>query len=332
MCQAAGSPILVSCGYPCGRGRSECSLDRSWAGGFACRRICRPWSSLEAGSGLKTYSLTRIGDIDIHGLADGDVNLPREYYASVDWEVHGSILSANGTIDRPIGCFLLATKRAWILVDVGVGPRRLSWAWGGNLPAALKSVGVENNSIDRVVCTHAHIDHIGWLVGGQKHPFGDARIALGATEFEALMRHGRVESQAAMTRLQEQGILDLLVDGEELAPGITVRATPGHTPGHLSVVVSSGSQRAFILGDVVVCPEEIGASWTNTSDDDPVAAVRTRDTMWRELGQTGDLAVGSHFPGLAFGRVKQAGTERSFVQARIGPDGKERRTHETVDS
>jgi glyoxylase-like metal-dependent hydrolase (beta-lactamase superfamily II) len=262
---------------------------------------------------LRTWSFTRLGDIDIYGLADGQVTLPMDYYAGVDWVEHRSMLSVEGTIDRPIGCFLVITNGTKTLIDAGVGPRVLSWAQGGELPGALKAAGIAAESIDRVVCTHAHVDHIGWLMGDRAYPFGEARVALGGIEFDLLIERGSAEARAAMTHLKNRNRLDLLEDGECIAPGLTVRATPGHTRGHLSVIASSTSQRAFILGDVVVCPEEIGVSWINTSDDDPLIAARTRETLWHELEGTDDLAVGAHFPGLTFGVVESKASSRSFV-------------------
>src|SRR6266542_6475918 len=163
-------------------------------------------------------SFIRIGDIEIHGFADGQVMLPMDYYSGVDWADHESLLSARGTIDRPIGCFLVVTLGTKTLIDAGVGPRLLPWARGGDLPAAMKEAGIAAESVDRVVCTHAHIDHIGWLVGDQPHPFGEARVALGGVEFELLMERGSAEARAAMTNLVNRNRLDLLDDGESIAP------------------------------------------------------------------------------------------------------------------
>jgi glyoxylase-like metal-dependent hydrolase (beta-lactamase superfamily II) len=85
---------------------------------------------------------------------------------------------------------------------------------------------------------------------------------------------------------------------------VRIRATHGHTPGHISVVVSGPERRAFVLGDVVVCPEEIGQTWTNTSDAEPLVAAATRATLWEELEATDDVLVGAHFPALRFGVIR----------------------------
>jgi glyoxylase-like metal-dependent hydrolase (beta-lactamase superfamily II) len=108
----------------------------------------------------------------------------------------------------------------------------------------------------------------------------------------------------------------LPIDGDrvELAPGVTALASPGHTPGHLSIVVSSGTERAILLGDAVTCPQQLEEpDWENMTDVDPGLAHRTREQLWRDLAGRPDVAVAAHFPGLAFGRVLRTQRAYQFV-------------------
>jgi glyoxylase-like metal-dependent hydrolase (beta-lactamase superfamily II) len=95
-----------------------------------------------------------------------------------------------------------------------------------------------------------------------------------------------------------------MADLETPVPGITAVATPGHTPGHLSFVVSSGTARAVILGDMIHCPVEIGQSELDfVFDVDPKLNRETKARIERELAQPDTVTVGPHFPNLVFGRV-----------------------------
>jgi glyoxylase-like metal-dependent hydrolase (beta-lactamase superfamily II) len=89
-----------------------------------------------------------------------------------------------------------------------------------------------------------------------------------------------------------------------IAPGITALPAPGHTPGHLCVVMSSGAHRALLLGDAVTCPIRLDEpTWHSMGDVDPALADRTRERLRRELQNDHTLGAGAHFPELRFGRV-----------------------------
>lgn len=87
--------------------------------------------------------------------------------------------------------------------------------------------------------------------------------------------------------------------------------TPGHTPGHLSVVVSSQGKRAILLGDAIVCPVQLDEpSWQSIGDVNPRLAARVRARLFRELEDPNTLGAGAHFPELRFGSVLIAGARR----------------------
>ena len=104
--------------------------------------------------------------------------------------------------------------------------------------------------------------------------------------------------------------LEPFADDGPVAPGITVRHAPGHTPGSAVVVVADGDERALLLGDVVHCPVELMEDeWEAVVDVDPALARRTRETLAKELEGSGVPVAAAHFPGLRFGRLL-AGTGR----------------------
>jgi glyoxylase-like metal-dependent hydrolase (beta-lactamase superfamily II) len=90
--------------------------------------------------------------------------------------------------------------------------------------------------------------------------------------------------------------------------------TPGHTPGHLSVVVSSGGRRALLLGDAIVCPAQLDEpTWRSIGDVDPELAQQVRERLFRELEDGTTLGAGAHFPELQFGRVIAGQGRRWFT-------------------
>ena len=261
----------------------------------------------------------RIGDIDLLPLNDGACALPQDFYTGVDFATHPELLGADGLIHMPIGCFLLRHRDSTVLVDAGIGNLRVAWARGGELPEALRAAGVEPEDIEVVVCSHLHLDHIGWLVADDEPFFANATVRYGAADWGPFVTdkdeadRGRriMEVLAAAERLEP-----MEGDMVAVAPGLTARHTPGHTLGHYGLIVSSGDERAVLLGDAVECPLQLEEpDLAVLSDVDPALAARTREAMWRELEGTSARMIGSHFPGLEFGRVLGGQGKRYFATA-----------------
>ena len=257
-----------------------------------------------------------IGDLELIPLNDGLCKLPQEFYVGLDFASHQELLAEDGRVHIPIGCFLLRTARTTVLLDAGLGDVNVGWARGGELPAALRAAGSSPEDVDVVVCSHLHIDHIGWLANEGRPFFENATVRYGSADWATFVDNatGEVRTKEIMGALDAAGRLEPL-DGDEVAivPGLTARHTPGHTPGHYGLIVSSGSERAVILGDAVECPLQLEEpDFHAMSDVDPELAARTREALWRELEGTEALVTAAHFPGLQFGRVLRGEGRRYF--------------------
>lgn len=259
----------------------------------------------------------RVGDIDVVSLVDGTCALPQTFYVGLDFAAHPELVAPDGKVHIPIGCYLLRTAGRLVLLDAGMGPRDVGWARGGDLPARLRAAGVEPGDVDTVVCTHLHADHVGWLVHEGRPFFPNATVRFG----EGDRRHfvdagaGDPETREAVLKLEAAGRVEL-IEGDDvlLARGLTARHTPGHTPGHYGLVISSGTDRAVLLGDAVECPLQVEeADFFVLSDVDPDLARRTREAVWRELEGSDALVGAAHFPGLQFGRILTGEGRRYFA-------------------
>lgn len=258
-----------------------------------------------------------IGDIELIPLSDGTAWLPPEFYVGLDFSTHGDLLASDGRVHIPIGCYLIRTSRRTVLLDAGMGPVEVSWGRGGHLPDALRSVGVEPADIDTVVCTHLHRDHVGWLVQDGEPFFPKATVLFGAGDWDRFVTSGTAEDgvRDAFELLDERGRLESMEgDMISIAPGVTARATPGHTEGHYGMVVASGEQRAYVLGDAVECPLQVEEpDFYAMSDVDPDLANRTRERLWKELEGSQTLVGAAHFPDLQFGRILPGAGKRYFT-------------------
>lgn len=270
------------------------------------------------GAGRLTGTTLRIGDIELVALSDGECFLPPQFYAGVDVAAHG-LVADDGRVHIPIGCYLVRTGDRLLLLDAGLGPVTTSWGAGGALPDQLRAVGVDPADIDTVLCTHLHADHAGWLVADEEPFFANATVRFGAGDWEQFVTGADPEDRIrmALERLAERDRL-APIDGDltPVAPGVTARHTPGHTLGHLCLVLASGDERALLLGDAVECPLQLEEPDLSVmSDIDPALAARTRETLWKELEGTSALVGAAHFPDLQLGRVLAGQGKRWFTPA-----------------
>lgn len=258
----------------------------------------------------------KIGDLELISLSDGEARMPPQYFPNADWSVHQNLLNEDGLLILPLGCFVVRSADRIVLVDAGLGPVESPLMSGGQLPARLDAAGISPSDIDLVLLTHLHLDHIGWVVRDGRSFFEKATVRFGSDDWDhfvaACPDHGDFTRQT-MEFLKSEGKIELIHGDGAIAPGIDVVHAPGHTPGHLCAVVSSGIERALLLGDAVTCPIQVEETeWQAISDVDPGLAKRTRENLWRELEASGAISVGAHFPGLKFGRVLTTQGKRYF--------------------
>lgn len=265
----------------------------------------------------------KVGDIEVLVLSDGAARAPATMYfpgtTPEQWAEHERWLDHKGNVEFPFSCFLVRTGRRRVLIDTGLGQTPLVIFRGGALLGELAAAGVKPEEIDTVFVTHLHIDHCGTTVlqaedGSARPTFRNAAYRWTAAEHDCWTRPDGALSNPAVSPEARAYIQSMFAalgdryqpaeDGEAIAPGVNVIATPGHTPGHAAIILSSGGARAFILGDAISCPVQLTETeWSGMGDADPKLARRTQEAVVREIESGGALMTAAHFPGLTFGRV-----------------------------
>jgi glyoxylase-like metal-dependent hydrolase (beta-lactamase superfamily II) len=218
-------------------------------------------------------------------------------------------LEEDGSPAGSVQALVIESLGKRILVDPCIGndktlPVR---AWSnrcGPFLEDLQRAGFTRHSIDTVVCTHLHADHVGWntmLVEDHWEPsFPNARYLLGGVEWEhwSTTREGWTGTiiEQSVQPVLDAGLADLIEVGFHITDNVWLEGTPGHTPGHMSVRISSGGQGAVITGDLMHHPSQIARpDWASVADTDPGAAGRTRLDFIERYADSNTLVFGTHF-------------------------------------
>ena len=265
------------------------------------------------------YAL-RVGEIDALVVSDGTMSIPASVLA-----VNAAPADLGAWLDGmflpprfgwPLNVGVVRSGGRTVLIDAGLGVEFPEFAGAGQLTRRLEAAGLGLESLTDVVLTHMHMDHIGGLLGLRDRLRPDLRIHVSATEAEfwagkadlsrATMPPGVPESLRSVAKrfLDEyHGRLQPFEKEHEVAPGMLVSRTGGHTPGHSVVRLESGGDRLMFGGDSVFPPGFDCPHWHNGFDQEPEETVRVRVGLLRELSATGQPLVPTHVPFPAAGRV-----------------------------
>ena len=218
-----------------------------------------------------------------------------------------------------IGCYVVRSQGKTILVDTGYGPGPFDYLGGlrGQLMEDLAARQVDPEEVDTVFHTHLHIDHVGWNTlqrDGKAVPtFPKARYLAHQADLEYFRKPEVQAAQSApfmescVESLVELGIFDTVVTDTNLTDEVRAVHTPGHTPGHMSLWVTSQGQRAFIEGDVLIHPAQVTEQeWDSRFDADWPVSNRTRSRLLDQLETEGTTVIACHFPLPGFGKVVRA--------------------------
>ena len=261
------------------------------------------------------YAL-RVGEIDVLVVSDGVLPLPGAMLGhNADPSVRAAWLNdmflPPDKFDWALNAVVVRSGGQTILIDAGIGmDPGLNLPRAGQLIHRLEAAGIDLASVTDVVLTHMHMDHIGGLlVDGVKDRLRpDLRIHVAAAEVKfwespdfsrVSMPPGfpdALRSAAKRFVAEYHSQLRTFDEEYEVAPGVVVHRTGGHTPGHSVVRLASGGDRLTFAGDAVFTVGFDHPDWYNGFEHDPEEAARVRVRLLRELAATGEPLVATHLP------------------------------------
>jgi len=209
-------------------------------------------------------------------------------------------------------CFVMRTPDRQIMLDTCIGgDRQREFDIFTNMQTSfledLKAAGFDREKIDTVLCTHLHFDHVGWnthLVDGQWVPtFPNARYLFGKKEYAHWMHlletngyHDLNHMHDAVQPVVDAGLVDLIDPEHKVCPEITLRPTPGHSPGHVSICIESKGEKAVVTGDLMHCPIQLEEPQRIVRFDmDQAGGAASREAFVKDMANEDVLIIGTHF-------------------------------------
>jgi glyoxylase-like metal-dependent hydrolase (beta-lactamase superfamily II) len=280
------------------------------------------------------YAL-KVGDIDVMVISDGVISLPAETTATnADPAVRAAWLKdmylPPETLDWALNAVVVRKGDRTILIDAGLGADpTVNLPRAGLLGRRLEAAGIDLASVTDVVLTHMHFDHIGGLLndGVKDRLRPDLRIHVSAAEVKfwtapdfshTAMPAGYPDAiKAAAKRFANEyhNRLRPFETEHEVVPGVLVRRTGGHTPGHSVVRMASGGDRLTFAGDAVFQAGFEHPEWHNGFEHDPEEATRVRVDLLHELAANREALVATHMSFPSVGHVAAAGKAFRWVPA-----------------
>jgi len=311
---------------------------------FAAASTIAPFAGLPAhaaapfaGKQAPSFYRSKLGGFEITVVSDGARAIPLSptFVRNVNIEQVLAVAEAaympKGSIVAPFNPIVVNTDSKLVLIDTGYGPGIAPTV--GLLPATLAAAGIDPKSVDIVLISHMHGDHI----LGIKNPdgslaFPNAEIKVPAVDWAHWMSdenmsrapEGFQKTSFGFNRKVFSSLKDKVTRfdwGKEVAPGITAVETAGHTPGHTSFMIASGSSKLFFQADVSIVPDLFlrNPDWQVMFDSEPDKAVVTRRRVYDMASADKLLVSGYHFPFPGLGYIEKAGTGYRLVPAAWSP-------------
>jgi len=264
-------------------------------------------------------NVIRVGNVEIMQLSDGMLEFDLcNFFPTIpgeDWQGHESHLTPEHKVRFNLGSYLIRSGGRNILVDTGLGPRPADTPdvpWG-ELLRDFEAKNVRVDDIDMVVMTHLHRDHVGWNLkkeGGRYVPtFPKARYWMSRKDWDASHQPDVQPTRFpnapdCVWPLQDLGLIEFMEGEHSITPELTAVPTPGHTPGHVSIMVTSKGERALVLGDAAHNPVQLDQTdWVSRADMDPDITRQTRRTLFDRLEREQIIVAAGHFEAPGFGRI-----------------------------
>ena len=246
------------------------------------------------------------------------------FEANKDWLLPEAVSPTSGKMILPIQTYLVQTKHHTILLDTCVGcHKKFKWVpeWNDRRDNTylknLSAAGVDPADIDYVFCTHLHVDHCGWntkLEDGRFVPtFPNAKYIFSIEEYNASVETNSIVFRESVLPVMEAKQAELVAMDFALDDNISLTPTPGHTPGHVAVEISSNGRLASMSGDLMHSPLQcIYTSLCPTVDLNQTQANETRKMFLEDHADRDKLIMTAHFPLPSVGRVVSAGEAVRF--------------------
>ena len=234
-------------------------------------------------------------------------------------------VNPDDSVPLSIHTFVIQSDDATIIVDTCIGndkPRPMP-EWDrrqSDFLSDLNAAGAPREGVDFVLCTHLHVDHVGWntiLVDGKWVPtFPNARYLIGREEWQFWESEedpfGAEAKTDSILPIIEANLVELIETNHAITGEVRVVPTPGHTPGHVSVLIESNGERGIVTGDLFHHPVQFARpDWLDIADVQSDVAQQTRRAFMQEYGSD-TLVLGTHFAPPTAGHIIDAGTEYWF--------------------
>ncbi len=243
-----------------------------------------------------------------------------EAVAPIDW-LKPHFVNEDNELIMSVHALILDVGERKIIVDTCLGndKERMMPAWNmrnGPFLEDLAAAGYPRESIDTVLCTHLHVDHVGWntmKVDGKWVPtFPNARYLVAEQEFDYWEKQGDNDFgpvlQDSVKPIAEAGLYDFVPMDYRVCDEVWLEPTTGHTPGHVSIHISSNGEEALITGDFMHHPCQIAKpDWASSADFDKDQARETRKSVFEKYADTPMLIIGTHFATPTAGHLKRDG-------------------------